>query len=203
MELREQIGSWRYRVCYATDDAGVCVKKLRNDIQKKYFWIEIWYLSRLYKRRKSGVWNFNVSEYHIFLGLPDELKPYVPSLVKLHNDDLVQERIRDHSWSYSPTLEHIWEVADESFWIHIEKIRDIFAQRWLWFLDVFHKGNNILVKKDMYGYSSPVLIDLKRLWRDTYPFQLNLLFRGQLERKFTRRFEKFKKHFKQTTNNDS
>lgn len=196
MELRKIIASGRYRDCYATDNPGVCVKRLKTTVRKKYFWIEIWYPSKWYMRRKFGIWNFNAYEHQIYSSLPEELKPYIPSLIEIHNEDLVLERVRNASWLYSSTLEESWIIVDEVFWAHIHRIRDIFVQRQLWFLDVFHKWNNILVKQDEDGHSSPVLIDLKRLWRDTYPFQLNLLFPGQVAQKFTRRFENFKANFK-------
>ena len=37
MELRKIIASGRYRDCYATDNPGVCVKRLKTTVRKKYF----------------------------------------------------------------------------------------------------------------------------------------------------------------------
>jgi hypothetical protein len=68
--------------------------------------------------------------------------------MEIRDNDLIVERVRDASGEYSSTLEKHGPVGDENFWQHVHRIKDIFIQHQLWFLDVFHQGNNILVKKD-------------------------------------------------------
>jgi hypothetical protein len=52
---------------------------------------------------------------------------------------------------------------------------NIMASNKLWFFDIFHFGNNILVQRISENKFKPIIIDYKRLGWLSYPLQINLI----------------------------
>ena len=65
----------------------------------------------------------------------------------------------------------------------------------LWFFDVFHLGNNIVIQRLDFDRFKPIIIDFKRSGWASYPLQLNLILDSQKEKKLLRRYERFREMF--------
>lgn len=66
----------------------------------------------------------------------------------------------------------------------------------LYFFDVFHYGNNVIVKKLSETESFPMIVDFKRVGWKSYPLQPQLAFLSERRKKFFRRLGRFEKTFR-------
>lgn len=184
MQLKELIWTWRYRECYAVEWWDLCVKKI------KPITINI----------RSLVCNLlrdiNQEEINAYNNIPEELKSYFPVRFYKKWDILVSERPKDYDGSFSKTLQECSHISNENFWSDIDKISDMMLEKKLYFFDIFHHWNNILVQRISKDNFKPIIIDCKRCWWLSYPLQLNLILDSEKEKKFKRRLERFKKNFK-------
>jgi hypothetical protein len=69
---------------------------------------------------------------------------------------------RDFDGGYSKTVENIGPIDNESFWIHVDKISDIFIKNKIYPFDIFSSGKNVVVQKISESERKPMLIDVKR-----------------------------------------
>ncbi len=185
MQLAEKIFEGHHRECYAVAGQNLIVKKLKP--RPKIFWIRA---DRFYRR------NVNREEYDLYRCLPVTLREYFPSYVELKDDMLIMERITDFDGSFSKTVLEYGRVANEYFWKDVETIVEILKKERLWLFDIFHYGNNMVVKKVSEKVYRPVIIDFKRMGWNSYPLQVNLLFESECRKKFHRRLKKFVRRFK-------
>ena len=175
MELREKIGEGHYRTCFATDDTSLCAKKMKPTLEKTLLgFIEVNVSAKLYTLLLLGTKDLNRKELDITQSLPFTLQSYLPSTIFLQEDCLVMERPIDFDGAYSSTLQEYGPVGNEYFRNCVQDIRHICIQNNLRFLDTFHRGNNILVKRISEHAYKPILIDLKRLDPSFYPLQPHL-----------------------------
>ncbi len=185
MKLAEKIFEGHHRECFAISGKNLIVKKLKPG--PKILWIKTdWFYRR----------NVNREEYDLYRSLPDSLMKYFPSFVELKDDMLIMERITDFDGRFSKTVLEYGRVANEFFWKDVETIVEILKDENLWLFDIFHYGNNMVVKKVSEEVFRPVIIDFKRMGWSSYPLQINLLFESECRKKFHRRLKKFIKKFK-------
>jgi hypothetical protein len=193
LNIGEKIGEGGYRECWEVLNTNLCAKSLKKKITKSYWGkINIYFSSTLYTRLKFGICDFNQWEYKIFKSLPKELHDYFPRNLQMKEDLLIMERPRDYDGAYSQTVGEMGSVSNVAFWIHVNKIVEILLVRQLFLLDVFYRGNNILVRKISPQEWRPVLTDVKRMGRSTYPFQPLLFSQKEQQKKFCRRLERFR-----------
>ena len=185
MQLAEKIFEGHHRECFAVAGKNLIVKKLKR--RPKIFWIRA---DKLYRR------NVNKEEYDFYRSLPSSLREYFPSYVELKDNMLIMERITDYEGEFSKTVLEYGKVTNEYFWKDVETIVEILTKERLWLFDIFHCGNNMVVKKVSEKVYRPVIIDFKRMGWHSYPLQINLLFESECRKKFHRRLKKFIKKFK-------
>ncbi len=185
MELSEKIGEGHHRECFAVDGENLIVKKLKRKKQRSCF------LKKLLPVR-----NVNAEEFQLYKSLPGSLKEYLPSYMEMKDDILIMERITDYDGNFSKTVLEYGRIENDNFWEETERIARILTEEKVWMFDIFHHGNNIVVKKISEDTFIPVLIDFKRVGWRAYPLQLNLLFEKEKRKKFRRRFGSFLKRYR-------
>ena len=190
-KLVEKIGEGRYRECFAFENSDLCVKRLKPFIKKNYFGMEFKFETQKYVRRKFGIESLNQKEFEIIDDLPQWFGRYIPNEVFLKDDLIYMSRPKDFDGSYSRTIQEHGRVDNPTFWRGVEDIVKMIEKNKLWFFDIFHYGNNLIVNKEYKCHWRPVVIDFKRLGSSSYPFQLNLRFEEQKRNKFYRRLNRF------------
>ncbi len=188
MQFYEKIGEGRHRDCFAVAGEDLIAKKLKPGVKNSGI-----LTGRLFRR------DVNREEYELYRRFPSGLGKYLPSYVELKEDILLMERIVDFDGSYSKTVLEHGKVANENFWKDVDSIVEILTRERLWLFDIFHYGNNIVVKKTTPEIFRPVIIDFKRVGWQAYPAQLNLIFESERRKKFYRRLSKFIEKFKHQT----
>lgn len=195
MEITELLGEGAFRVCYATNDPNLCLKKMKPIIRKSYFGIDINFNMKRYLRIKFGISDLNRMEFVQISKLPVKLKPFIPSIIELNGEGLLMERPKDYDGEYSKSIIEAGEVKNKFFWTCVNEICDVFDENQLWFNDVFYKGNNVMVKKLSKDKYVPIMIDLKEVGKNLSPIQFNLIFKSEQKKKFYRRFKRFENAF--------
>ena len=184
MQLTELIGLGRYRECYAISESNLCAKKL------KPFKMDL-------RSLKTHILNdINRKDARIYNRIPRQLKTFFPKTHYNNGSYLISERPRDYDQSFSKTLQECKNISNDHFWNDIEFIVKEMVKCKLWYFDVFHLGNNIIVQQVSEQAYKPIIIDFKRVGWSSYPLQINLLFPKEKERKLYRRLEQFKNTFK-------
>lgn len=195
METVELIGEGCYRYCYATQSPDLCVKRMKSNINKQYFGFNFNVSMQKYLKIKFGISDMNKLEFDQITQLPEALKVYIPSNIKLTNEGLLMGRSRDYTGKYSRNLIEFGKVRNKYFWNCVDEICNIFEENNLWYHDVFFKGNNLLVKKISRHKFVPIMIDLKEIGKTLNPIQFNLMLRSERKKKFYRRLREFKNKY--------
>jgi len=186
MEIRELIWiwTWRYRECYAVEWSDLCIKKVKP----------------LSANIRSIIANLlrdiNQEEIDVFNSIPPELKDFFPT--KFYKDwaIIISERPRDFDGNFSRTLNEYSGISNSDFWTSVDMISETLLSNKLYFFDIFHNWNNIVVQKVSKYSHKPIIIDCKRHGWSSYPLQINLLLDSEKEKKFKRRLERFKLKYK-------
>lgn len=192
----QKIWEWRYRECFSTDNPDLCVKKMKDRITRKLFWIQISIKSELFSLIKFWNDNINIIEYEVIKKLPKELLEYFPRIIYLENWVLYMERPRNYDWTYSITLQEHGPTDNEAFWEHIEKIERICRDNKFRLFDILRMWKNILIQKISETEFKPVIIDCKRTENWSKLTQPNLLLNSERRKKFYRRLARFMKDFR-------
>lgn len=180
-----KIAEGNYRIVYESiDHPWFCYKVLK---------------SRVSKRITSLLcFGTSIEQHDIgrFVSLPENLLQYTPHIQKWWSHTLY-ELIVNYDWSQALSMDEFWSVDNEAFWNHIKEIYNTFLSKELYYVDLFHKWNNVVVQKLSENEWKPVIIDLKRMaCRRQYPLQPQLLIKKFARNKFIRRWERFCSHFK-------
>jgi hypothetical protein len=195
MKITEIIGEGLYRQCYATQYRDLCVKRMKPNINKQYFGFSFNIDMKRYLKFKFGILDMNKFEFNQITKLPDTLKEYIPSEVKLTEVGLIMGRPKDYTGEYSVNMIEFGKVRNEHFWNCVDEICAVFEESNLWYHDIFFKGNNVLVKKVSKDKFVPIMIDLKEIGKNLSPVQFHLMLKSEQKRKFYRRFDMFKIEF--------
>ena len=83
MKINEIIGEGTYRKTYATQNADLCVKRMKPNISKQYFGFNFNFEMNRYLKIKFGISDLNKLEFNQISKLPETLNAYVPSNIKL------------------------------------------------------------------------------------------------------------------------
>ena len=162
--------------------------------------ITIRYPGRMYARLKYGIRDLAEHEFDQWQAMPETLRPYLLKNVTLEWSQsgkrlLCSERVRDYDGSFSKTLSQTGGISNPHFWEHVSGICEALRSSRLYFLGVFHGGSQILVHKLSRDHWRPLILDVTKLGRKMYPFQLDLWRERSLERKFERQLVRFVERF--------
>lgn len=162
--------------------------------------VTIRYPGQLYVKIKYGVSDLAEHEFRQWSSMPPELHRYLLKGVRLEQSQtgqrlLCSDRVRDCDGTYSRTLSQTGKVSNPGFWSGVTNIRDVLRSSKIYLLGVFHGGSQILVHKVSPDHWEPVILDVTKLGRQMYPFQLNLWRKRALEKKFERQFGRFCERF--------
>ena len=188
-----KIGEGRYRAVYRIGNRAV--KIIKPFIRKYYGLFSINYSISLYTQLKFGINDFNEYEFKKYL----ELNEKIPAEFRdnfLHifgteknngNSISLCELILDSDGKISMPLDR--ETINSDFWNRLDRLEEFLLDSEIYFMDI--RPENILAR-ELNGSFIPVIIDYKKIDRQTYPFQIWLKFRSQIENKFRRRFQRLK-----------
>lgn len=141
--------------------------------------------------------DINQEELDIYKIIPKQLKPFFPGITHKNGTMLIAERPMDFDNSFSKPLLEYEKISNTNFWNDVDSIAGQLVKHKLWLFDVFHLGNNIIVKRISKNEYKPVIVDFKRFGYSCYPLQLNLLLDSEKEKKLYRRLERFKRDFRE------
>lgn len=182
-KLKEIIWTGNYRNCFSIENSTLCAKKLKP-LQMK-----LWSLiSHLFI-------DINQKEVDIYNSMPKELQQYMPQTYYIKDDLLISERPQDYDWWFSKTLYEYGKLENTLFWEHVQNIKNLILDNEFYLLDTL-QWRNLLVRKISEDIYIPVIIDCKRLWWKSYPFQINLLFKNEKKKKINRIFQRLQNDFK-------
>ena len=150
MQQGELIGIGRYRECYAITGSDLCLKKLRP---VKFDFRSL--SSHLFR-------DINQEEFEIIKRIPDSLVPFFPDKISKNERMLISCRPKDFDGSYSRLIEETGIISNPYFWGAIDFIASEMIKHKLWWFDVLHLGNNVLVQKISETKYKPIVIDCKR-----------------------------------------
>ncbi len=146
--------------------------------------------------------DINKFESKIYRKLAPQLYEYLPKILFTVKENsevfLFSEKITDYDGRLSRSIDQLPAVTQISFWKRTERLKALLLIHRIYLFDIFHKGNNLIVQKVSPTDWRPMLVDVKRLGRRFYPFQISLFFKGERLKKFNRRLELFEKNFKPT-----
>jgi hypothetical protein len=176
-------------------------KKIVSFRAKQYpLGMKVTYPMWLYTRFKYGVSDIIQYEMQAAQTIPREVQPYL-----LENQTLGQtsrgetvlcaDKVLDWDGVPSQTLNRVGKVSNEVFWQHVQSICDELERHHIYLLGVFHGGNHILVQKLSQNEWRPVLLDVLKLGRTMYPFQVNLWRASSVRTKFYRQLQRFRNRF--------
>ena len=154
----------------------------------------------MYVKLKYGICDLMEHEFHQWRAMPEKLRPYLLKNVTLERSQvgkrlLCSDRIRDYGGNFSRTLSQTGEISNPGFWRHVTGICETLRSRQLYLLGIFHGGSQVLVHKVSLDDWRPVILDVTKLGRKMYPFQLDLWRKRAVERKFERQFVRFCERF--------
>ena len=206
MQLGAKIGEGTYRECReVVGSPDLCAKVLKPFRTKSYpLGITLTVPTHIYTLFKFGIADINRFEYAVIENLPPELRQYAPDrneIIAVNNRDtaLVSTRQYDFNGQPSKTLHELNSLENEHFWREIDRIAEMMFDHRLYFFDIFHLGNNVIVQQEDTETARPVLIDFKRLGQRMYPFQFDLLTHRGRQSKLLRRLEQFRMRFKKSS----
>ena len=128
MKTTEIIGEGTYRQCFATQNPDLCIKKLKPKIIKQYFGFNFNLNMKRYLKIKFGILDMNKSEFNQITNLPEGLKAYIPSNVKLTEAGLIMGRPKDYTGEYSRNIIEFGKVRNEYFWNCVDEICTVFEE---------------------------------------------------------------------------
>lgn len=147
-------------------------------------------VKEIYNHAKNNV---NMQDYLNFLKINEVISKsnYASNFVKLYFKDnyIFSEIVKDFDGSISHNLGTYENKIPENFWENLKEILIFLMNNELYFYDL--KPENILIKKLNSNQLIPVFIDYKWI-NKYYPYQINLWFKSQKEKKVLRRFERLK-----------
>jgi hypothetical protein len=190
-----------YRFCNIQGAPHRWAKKMVGSRTKRYlFGLTVTYPMWLYTRYKYGVSDMIQYELQIAQTMPREVQPYLLQNQALGRTSegesvLCADKVLDWDGAPSQTLNRVGKVSNELFWRHVQEVCDVLERDRLYLLGVFHGGNHILVQKVTEHEWKPVLLDVVKLGKGMYPFQIDLWFGASVRRKFQRQLMRFKDRF--------
>ena len=152
--------------------------------------------NEIYIYMKYGIADFNAVDFDKYTKMkdliPSELSDSFAKPLGCCNHSLFgklffEELVRDYDSRVSRTLKDSRHV-DNGFWSRLRDIRDFCLDKRVYFFDLHQE--NVLVKRKSENEAIPVIMDYKRIGRDTYGWQQLLMIDYFAKQKIKRRFDR-------------
>jgi hypothetical protein len=176
-------------------------KRANERREKRYpFGLTVSYPLKLYATLKYGIPDLMQYEYRQWSALPAELRPYVLQHVTLARGPrgetlLCADQVVDWDGTPSRSLSETGPIANRPFWSQIDCFIDVLRTRRLYLCGVLRGGSHILVQRTSSDAARPVIIDVMKIGRKLYPFQIQLAWEAALRNKFERGVARFRSRF--------
>ncbi len=187
--MMKKLTEWSYREIFIDENnEDFIIKKLKDNREKKYFWIKIFFSQQIYTLLKFWISDFNKYEIMILERVQKIIPNNVPDSSELTNIWLKQSIIKDYDWKISKNLKNFEFEIPDSFIIEINQLIEILLDSWIEPMDIW---NNIIIQEYSKWAFKPMLFDFKRIGYKTYPFQPWLFFSKKLRKeKVLRRLDR-------------
>ena len=189
-----KIWEWTCREVYIYDkDPDLCIKKLKQNKEKEYFWIKVSFKQTIYSLVRYWIRDFNEYDYNILKKVQKIIPENSPEYVEITDEWLVESIIKDYNGDVSKNInEYEWKISKD-FFIKLEKAIEYLIKNWIEPMDIL---TNVIIQEYEKWKQKPILFDFKRIWWRTYIFQPWLMVSKKMrEQKIYRRINRLKDSF--------